>query len=106
MKIAVKPKKNPYKWYRTFVFFPHRTIDGYKVVLGRVWKRQNKNLTGGLFTNHGREYTVTIPLEDGMKMPRDNRLFTCIVCDDKQYPLCYDCQKAILAFRAICDKSE
>jgi len=110
MKFAVKPKKNYYKWYRTFVVFPHRTIDGYRVFLGGVWTRKNRNLTGNIFEDHGREYAVTIPLEDGMKMPGDNwnvsKLHACIVCDEKQYPLCFDCKKAILAFRAICDKSE
>ncbi len=88
--------------------FPHRTIDGYKVVLGRVWKRHNKNLVGGMFNSYGREYTVNIPLDEGMKMPGDTglsrKLYVCIVCDEKQYPLCFDCKKAILAFKAICTK--
>ena len=107
MTYNAKPKKNPFKWYRVFVVFPHRTIDGYKVVLGRVWKRQNKNITSShIFTTYGREYAVSIPLEDGMKEPspeRHRKFYSCIVCDEKQYPLCAGCKKAILALKAICD---
>src|SRR5205809_3645832 len=105
MIYAVKPPKNKFKWYRSFVIFPRRTIDHYRVFLSTVWKRQNKSLTEGIFWTHGREYTVNLPLEEAITF-RDTekpKPLSCIVCENNQYPLCPDCKKAIMAFRSICD---
>lgn len=87
------------EWHTTFAWWPHRTKEGFRVWLERVWTKLEYN--NGLFRSTRRIYAICPDQSELEKRSYPDKKL-CIICNEESRILvCESCSAAVKSFKVI-----